>query len=96
MFYSNEIIQKVWEKATPVDGYDSRLLRQDPYGKWIVRNHCGDQDSDLAWEIDELHPGLPNDGENAENLRPIQWKSKNASCFADRVVEMYVKNLMFR
>jgi len=96
MDYTNEIIQKVWEKATPVEGYDENILRQDPYGKWIVRNHCGDKDSDLSWEIDNYNSSFLNDGESLENLRPVQWKSKRVSRFADKVVELYVKNLMFR
>jgi len=96
MEYTDEIVQKVWEKATPVEGYDPEVLRKDPYGKWIVRNHCGDKDSELSWEIDQLRPEMTNNGESLDNLRPIQWKNKRMSRFADNVVDLYVKNLMFR
>lgn len=30
--YSDDLLNELWEKANPVDGYDSTLVRKDPCG----------------------------------------------------------------
>lgn len=35
--YSNDLLNELWEKANPVDGYDSTLVRKAPCGAWIQR-----------------------------------------------------------
>lgn len=79
--YSNDLLNELWEKATPVDGYDSTLVRKDPCGAWIQRDKYNDRDSDFGWEVDHVYPQalLKEKGadldeiDNIANLRAFNW-----------------------
>lgn len=75
--YSDELIQKVWEKGTIVPGREPSQIRKDVCGALISRSKYGDRSSryNLGWEIDHIVPGGPDD---LSNLRPLQWYN-NAS-----------------
>jgi len=78
MSFSEEIIQKVWEKATIVPNYDPNVWRKDHCGAWINRSsHNGKRENpvDYEWEIDHINP---NGGDDVSNLRPLQWKNNLA------------------
>ena len=82
--FTEDIIQKVWEKATIVSGQDPRVWRQDQCKAWIGRNFYGDRNSEYGWEIDHITPTSIGGTDNLSNLRPLQWEN-NASRQAKRL-----------
>ena len=67
MSFSDEDIQKVWEKGEVVTGQDASKWRKDKCGALIGRNVYGDRESKYGWEIDHIEPDGGND---LSNLRP--------------------------
>ncbi len=70
MAFSDEDIQKVWEKGSVVPNYDANVWRKDQCGAWMHRSSHGNRQSQYGWEIDHIDP---NGGDNLSNLRPLQW-----------------------
>lgn len=73
MVFSDEDIQKVWEKGSIVLNNDANVWRKDQCGAWIGRSFYGDRNSKYGWEID--HIDNDTDNNNLSNLRPLQWKN---------------------
>ena len=48
MAFSEETIQQVWEKATPVAGNDPAVWRQDQCKAWIGRRFYGNRNSEYG------------------------------------------------
>jgi len=78
MSFSEDTIQKVWEKGTVVSNNEPNFWRKDQCGAWIDRRHYGDRDSQYGWEIDHIKPESEGGGDELSNLRPLQWEN-NAS-----------------
>lgn len=76
--YLPEIIERIWQKAIVVEGYDKALYRQDFSGAWISRNAYNDRNSVLGWEIDHIYPKSKGGDNHWVNLRPINWKNNIA------------------
>jgi hypothetical protein len=96
MTYSDDFIQKVWEKGAVVKGYNPEVLRKDPWGAWIIRNHFGHK-SEYAWEVDRIDPNISES--DIENLRPLQWENKSfrqGNKFLGRVTALHATNLRVR
>jgi hypothetical protein len=72
MSYSDEIIQKVWEKAKIVSNNNPNEWRKDECGAWIARDKYGNRNSQYEWEIDHISPG---GSDSISNLRPLQWQN---------------------
>lgn len=70
MSFSEETIQRIWEKAQTVLGANSSVWRKDQCGAWIGRQFYGSRNSDYGWEIDHINP---DSGDDMSNLRPLQW-----------------------
>jgi len=87
MSFSEEIVQKVWEKGRGVAGYDPNRWRLDECGALIGREKYGDRSTPLnyGWEIDHITPQSAGGGDELSNLRPLQWEN-NAAKQADRLV----------
>ena len=76
--FSEETIQKVWEKGTVVFNNDPAVWRKDYCGAWINRNQYGNRNSDWGWEIDHITLESNGGSDTLSNLRPLQWEN-NAS-----------------
>ena len=70
MSFSEDIVQKVWEKGRIISENHPNIWRKDECGAWIQRASHGDRNSDFGWEVDHINP---NGGDNLSNLRPLQW-----------------------
>jgi hypothetical protein len=69
--WSEDMIQKVWEKGEDVSNNDPTVWRKDECGAWIGREHYADRKSQYGWEIGYISPGGPD----VNNLRPLQWEN---------------------
>jgi 5-methylcytosine-specific restriction endonuclease McrA len=75
MSFSENIIQQVWNRGTPVEPNDPSVWRKDDCGAWMNRPHHGNRTSQYGWEIDHIVP-LSNGGtDDITNLRPLQWEN---------------------
>ena len=73
MSFSNEFIQRVWEKGTGVPNNDPNRWRKDHCGAWIGRAEYGSRNSTYGWEVDHITPESEGGGDDLSNLRPLQW-----------------------
>lgn len=72
MAWSDEIVERVWQKGKVVSGVDPSRWRKDECGAWIGRLEYGNRDSQYGWEIDHINP---SGGDGIGNLRPLQWQN---------------------
>ncbi len=75
MAFSEEIIQKVWNKGTIVSNDYKDEWRKDQCSAWINRNLYGNRNSIYGWEIDHIKPISNGGGDELSNLRPMQWQN---------------------
>lgn len=73
--FSDDEIQKVWNKAKKIDGEDGTMYRQDYAGAWIKRDEYGNVESSLGWEIDHRKPVAKGGNDDMSNLDPLQWNN---------------------
>jgi len=75
MSFTEEIIEKVWEKAAIVSNNKPSEFRKDQCGAWISRKQYGNRNSMYGWEIDHITP-VSNGGKDIlSNLRPLHWEN---------------------
>ena len=83
---SRELIDRIWEKAFPVEGYDSTQYRQDACGAWIIKEKYGDRNSIYGWEVDHIFPKKKLEDRNVindeiddeKNLRALNWRNNES------------------
>jgi hypothetical protein len=68
------IIERVWQKGTPVSGYSSNF-RRDTCGAWMEKSRYGDRSSSFGWEIDHEQPVAADGSDDLSNLQPLQWQN---------------------
>ncbi len=84
MGFSEETIQKVWERGKDVSNAPNEW-RQDECLAWIARSQYGNRNSIYGWEIDHITPESEGGTDALSNLRPLQWEN-NTSKQAGRLV----------
>lgn len=72
MFYSTEIVERIWEKGRAVPEQDPATWRKDECGAWMRREHYAREDSEYGWKIVNVSPGGPD---IPENLRPFHFQN---------------------
>ena len=73
MAFSEDIIQKVWNKGAIIPNNNPNDWRKDQCGAWIGRKFYGSRSSQYGWEVDHITPESDGGGEELSNLRPLQW-----------------------
>ena len=99
MSRSQDIIQKVWEKAAVVKNIDPGMWRKDRYGAWISRYPYGNRTSQYGWEIEHITPVSAAGGDELANLRPLQWENnagKHVGRLVCRVTAWRTKNVLIK
>lgn len=76
--YSDELIDKIWEKGRVVEGFDPATFRKDACGAWILRNQYDMKNSDYGWVVDHVYPTFLGGDDAEENLRPMQWENNES------------------
>jgi hypothetical protein len=71
MSWSEEDIERVWQKGKVALGYDPDRWRKDDCA-WMTRVEYGNRQSPEGWEIDHISP---SGGDHIGNLRPLQWEN---------------------
>lgn len=83
---STENKDKVWSKASIIDGYDSQKIRKDDCGAWIAYDMFENRNSIFGWEIDHIYPKAKlmakdadlEDINNIQNLRPLNYMNNDS------------------
>lgn len=75
MTFSEETVQKVWEKGAVAPNNDPHVWRKDVCGAWMNRSEHGNRNSKYGWEIDHITPESDRGGNELSNLRPLQWEN---------------------
>lgn len=71
---NENLVEIIWQKATPIEGYDQTKWRKDFAGAWIQRNQFGIR-SEFGWEIDHLMPKSLGGSDDPGNLIPMHWRN---------------------
>jgi hypothetical protein len=72
MGFSEELIQKVWEKGRGLANQDSTEWRQDTCGAWMEYSQYGNAESEFGWKIEHISGG---GGDQLDNLQPFHWQN---------------------
>ena len=78
MGFSDQVIQKVWEKAVAVPDTNAAEWRKDECGARIGRKSYGDRASSFGWDIDHITPVSRGGTDDLSNLRPLHWENNAA------------------
>jgi 5-methylcytosine-specific restriction endonuclease McrA len=85
MGFSEETIQRTWEKGRILGDNNPAVWRQDECRAWIRKKYYGNRNSKYGWEIDHIKPESEGGTDALSNLRPLQWEN-NASKQDGRLV----------
>ena len=66
--FSNETIDKVWEKARGATEPNAEIWRRDECGAWIKHDQYGHERSEFGWKIENVSLGGPD---TPANLRAL-------------------------
>lgn len=66
-----DLLDKLWEKATKIEGLDPAVFRKDPCGAIISRTHFRQPAAMFAWDLDHIFPVSRGGDDREENLRPM-------------------------
>lgn len=69
--FSDDVVDKVWDKGKPVRGKNPDLYRQDAAGNIVYKPSYG-KDSDMGWQVDHKKPVDKDGDDKLGNLQPLQ------------------------
>lgn len=76
--FTEEQIERVWQKAKIMPNNNPDVFRQDYAGAWIKRDQYGRRDTTYGWEIDHCIPRSLGGTDEMENLLPLHWQNNQA------------------
>ena len=76
--FTEEQIEKVWQKAKIMPNNNPDVFRQDYAGAWIKRDQYGRRDTTYGWEIDHNKPLSQGGTDEIENLLPLHWRNNQS------------------
>ncbi len=79
MAFTEEFLQKVWEKGQVVPNYNPDVWRKDECSAWIRRKEYGNRNIKTGWEVSHITPKAKGGTDDLSNLRPLQWENNAAS-----------------
>lgn len=76
--WTEEEIQKIWEKAQVCPPNDPNVWRKDLCGAWIKRDLHGaasenEPHTSYKWQVDHIKPDSKGGPDTVSNVRPLQW-----------------------
>lgn len=79
-FFSESLIQKVWEKALVIENTDPGIYRLDNCGALIKNAFYLKEYTALSmgWGIDLIKPKSKGGTDELSNLQALQWENKEA------------------
>lgn len=81
--FTEELLNKIWEKGLKDDKYDPDFVRKDACGAWMIKERYNDRSSSFGWEVDHIYPesklrdmNVPQQRiDDICNLRPLNWNN---------------------
>ena len=67
----NLILESVWLKGRPIEGYDPVVWRRDDADRPMLHDDYGDDESVFGWTVDHIVPPSAGGTDEISNLRPI-------------------------
>lgn len=72
--FTDDIIDKVWEKARIDKDLNPEAIRRDFCGAFIFKLDYGET-TQHGWEIDHIKPVSKNGTDDLDNLQSLQWEN---------------------
>ena len=69
-----DLIDRVWEKGTPIRGKNPDARRRDAYGNEIYKPAFG-KEGEKSWQIDHIKPESKGGSDKLKNLQPLQTET---------------------
>lgn len=84
--FTEEQLNKIWEKGLKDDKYNPDFVRKDACGAWMIRGRYNDRSSSFGWEVDHIYPESKLKDMNVPqqkiddicNLRPLNWHNNES------------------
>lgn len=67
---NEDMMRKIWEKASQIEGLDPDLFRKDACGAIMSWSHFG-QNTSFGWVVDHIYPKSKGGDDNEANLRAM-------------------------
>ena len=74
---TEETIERVWQRAGIMDGFDADMYRRDACGALIMRDKYG-KVNPFGWEIDHIYPESRGGDDNIDNLRALHYMNNRS------------------